>query len=83
MYAVVTLNIVVWTRYWTSVNWFFYIFLSIFVYIGYLWISNFVELGTVTHSVATTHASPMFWLTILLTAGMTFLGDYSIEYRRL
>ena len=45
MFTVVTLNLVVWTRYWTWVSFFFYSILSIFVYIGYVWLSNIMDFG--------------------------------------
>ena len=79
MYSTVTLNLVVWTRYWTWVTFFFYIIMSVFVYIGYVWLSEILDLGMVRYSVAVTHESHLFWLTVLLIAGVTFLGDFLLE----
>jgi hypothetical protein len=41
LYTVVTLKLVVWTRYWTWVSLFFYTVMSVLVYISYLWLSNY------------------------------------------
>lgn len=41
LYTVVTGKLIVWTRWWTWVSFFFYSFMSICVYISYMWISNY------------------------------------------
>lgn len=43
LYTVVTARLVVWTRWWTWVSFFFYSVMSVLVYISYLWLSNFWE----------------------------------------
>jgi hypothetical protein len=40
LYTVVTMKLVVWTRWWTWVNFFFYSVMSICVYISYVWFSD-------------------------------------------
>jgi hypothetical protein len=51
LYMVVTANLVVWTRWWTWVNFFFYSVMSILVYISYVWISNYWDYSLVRYSV--------------------------------
>lgn len=41
LYTVVTVKLIVWTRWWTDVSFVFYSIFSILVYIGYVWFSNF------------------------------------------
>ena len=43
MFAVVTSRIFVWTRWFTVLSFIFYIIFSIFVYVAYFWVSNYVE----------------------------------------
>lgn len=57
--------------------------MSILVYIGYMWASNWMPFSTVRHSVLTTHYSPLFWLTVLLCGGFAFCGDCLIEFIRI
>ena len=51
LYTVVTLKLVVWTRWWTKISFFFYSVMSVFVYIGYLWFSNYWKGAEVYRSV--------------------------------
>lgn len=83
LYAVVTGKIIIWTRWWTKVSFFFYSVMSIMVYIGYMWLSNYMPFSLVRHSVLTMHFSPLFWLTVLLCGGFSFCGDCLIEYIRI
>lgn len=84
LYAIVTVRICVWTRWWTCVSFIFYSFLSIFVYIIYIWgaewlgitLENFTDLRTV-------HSSPVFWLSILFCTGLTLVLDAGIEFLRI
>lgn len=41
LYTVVTGKLVIWTRWWTRVSFFFYSVMSVFVYIAYMWFSNY------------------------------------------
>jgi hypothetical protein len=41
LYTVVTGKLVIWTRWWTKVSFFFYSIMSICVYILYMWFSNY------------------------------------------
>lgn len=43
LYTVVTIKIWLWTRFWCWVNFVFYTIFSIFVYIMYIWFSDFWE----------------------------------------
>jgi len=82
LFAVVTAKIALYTRWWTQYNFFFYSFLSVGVYVGYLWICEFWPGSPVYQIVKPAHDSPLFWLTILLVGSITFLSDYLIEYVR-
>jgi hypothetical protein len=42
LYCVVTGNLIMWTRWWTWVSFFFYSIMSICVYIAYMWFSHFM-----------------------------------------
>jgi len=37
-------------------------------------------MSNVRYSIIALHESPLFWLTLILVAGMTFLGDVAIAY---
>lgn len=82
LYTVVTGKLVVWTRWWTWVNFFFYSVMSIFVYIAYVWFSNFWDGSRVQFTVIQVHLSPIFFLTIFLVGMSCFLGDLLIEFFR-
>jgi magnesium-transporting ATPase (P-type) len=82
LFCVVTAKLVVWTRYWTKINFFFYSIMSIFVYIVYMWFSNYWTGSRVAHSIVETHMSPFFYLCILLCGVTTFLVDYGYEFYR-
>ena len=83
VYTAVTVRICVWTRWWTWVNFVFYSFLSICVYIAYIWfaeavgitLENFTDLHTV-------HGAPIFWLSVLLIIGVTLVLDAGVEFIR-
>lgn len=83
LYIVVTGKLVIWTRWWTNVSFFFYIVMSVFVYILYMWFSHFWEESLVRYSVVQLHKSPLFWLTMLLVGGTAFCGDLAIEFFRM
>ena len=82
LYSVVTTKLVVWTRWWTWVSFFFYSVMSIFVYIVYVWFSNWWSGSQVKDSIVIPHMSPVFYLTILLVGGSCFLFDFGFEYYR-
>lgn len=84
MFTVVTGRLIIWTRWWTYVNFFFYSIMSIFVYILYIWVSEIFGLSLdIRHAVEPLHASPLFWLTLLLVGGGCFLFDVLVEYLRI
>lgn len=84
MFTVVTIKLVIWTRWWTKINFFFYGFMSILVYVLYMWVcERFGWSIDIRESVVPLHGSPLFWLTILLIGGTTFLGDIFIEWYRM
>ena len=82
LYSVVTTKLVVWTRWWTKVSVFFYTVMSILVYVAYVWFSNWWEGSQVRFSIVVPHQSPVFYLTVLLVGGSTFLYDLLHEYWR-
>ena len=58
--------------------------MSIFVYILYIWVSEIFGLSLdIRHAVEPLHASPLFWLTLLLVGGGCFLLDVLVEYLRI
>ena len=83
LYAIVTGKLIMWTRWWTKVSFFFYSVMSICVYILYMWFSNYWNQSLVRHSVVALHESPLFWFTLILVSGTTFLGDVALEYLRI
>ena len=83
LYSVVTTKIIITTRWWTNVSFFFYSVMSILVYIIYVWMSNYWSQSKVIHSVIETHMSPLFWLSILLVGGFVMLSDLVLEYVRM
>ena len=83
LYAIVTGKLIMWTRWWTKVSFFFYSVMSICVYILYMWFSNYWDASHVRHTVTALHESPLFWLTLILVGGTTFVGDVGLEYARI
>lgn len=79
LYTVVTGKLIIWTRWWTWVSFFFYSVMSIFVYIGYVWLSNWWDQSKVRYSVVQVHLSPLFYLTVFLVGMSCFLCDLLIE----
>ena len=52
LFTCVTCRIFVWTRWWTKITVFFYVVMSVWVYIGYLWLSEYLTaISKVTGSV--------------------------------
>lgn len=82
LYTVVTMKLVTQTKWWTSVSFFFYSIMSVCVYIGYVWFSDWWSVSKVQKIVGITHNSPLFWLTIVLIGGSTYVVDVFIEYYR-
>lgn len=82
LYTVVTAKLITQTKWWTTVSFFFYSIMSICVYIAYVWFSDWWSESNLKRSVLITHDSPLFWLSILLIGGTTFVGDVLIEYLR-
>ena len=56
--------------------------MSVCVYIGYVWFSDWWSVSKLQGTVGITHESPLFWLTIVLVGGTTYVGDVLIEYLR-
>ena len=83
LYAAVTCHLVVQTRWWTWVSCFFYIVCSLFVYIGYVWFSDWWTYSMVTGTVVILHLSPTFYLTVFLITVALFLSDLAIEQLRI
>jgi len=40
-------------------------------------------MSNVRYSITALHESPLFYLTLILVAGITFLGDVALEYLRI
>ena len=81
MFAVVTSRIFVWTRWFTVFSFIFYIIFSVFVYVAYFWVSNYVEaFSKVTGTIIILQKSYLFWLALLLCVTATFCGDLCLEY---
>jgi hypothetical protein len=51
LYSAVTTKIIIWTRWWTKVSYFFYSAMSVLVYILYVWFSNYWNQSNVQYSV--------------------------------
>ena len=82
MYTVVTGKLVLWTRWWTKANFFFYSVMSVLVYIAYMWLSNYWSESKVRYSVVQVNQSPIFYLTLFLVGTSCFLTDLLIEQIR-
>lgn len=63
-------------------SFFFYSIMSVCVYIAYVWFSDWWSVSKLQGTVGITHQSPLFWLTIVLIGGTTFVGDVAIEFIR-
>ena len=83
LYTVVTGKLVIWTRWWTKVSFFFYSVMSICVYIAYMWFSNYWPSAQVYASIVELNKSPNLWLSIPLIGGGVFCLDLIIEFVRL
>ena len=82
VYIVVTVRIIVWTRWWTCTNFLFYSVFSICVYVAYIFISEAIEL-TLVPFVETTHKSLIYWVTAAFVVGVIFLLETTTEFFRL
>merc|ERR1719272_130886 len=53
-------------------------------YILYIWTASFFGLSEeISWTLEPLHRAPIFWLTILLVVGTTFVAEVGMEYRRL
>jgi hypothetical protein len=55
LYAAVTCHLVIWTRWWTWVSVVFYTVFSLFVYIGYVWFSDWWSNSMIAGTVIILH----------------------------
>lgn len=84
MFGVVTTRIVMWTRWWTTIGFVFYSIFSMCAYILYIWTASFFGLSEeISWTLEPLHRAPIFWLTILLVVGTTFVAEVGMEYWRL
>jgi len=84
MFGVVTVRIVMWTRWWTTVSFVFYSIFSMCAYILYIWVATYFGLSEeISHALIPLHRAPIYWLTILLVVGTTFVAEVGMEYYRL
>ena len=56
--------------------------MSVCVYIGYIWISNYLPFSLVRYSIVELNMSPLFWLSIFLIGGACFCFDLAFELLR-
>lgn len=82
LYTCVQAKLVVWTRWWTTVNVFFYSVMSVLVYIIYVWFSHFWDESRVQYSIFEVHKSALFYLNVFLIAGVIFLSELAYEFYR-
>jgi len=84
MFGIVTARIVMWTRWWTSVNFFFYSVMSVGAYVLYIWIAEHMGISAeVSEALVPLHESSIFWLTILLLVGTVVVADAAMEFYRM
>lgn len=79
VYFIVTLKLMNFIRFYTYIHLIALLVLSFLVYYGYMWISNYVEYSHTYATIVTVHKSPLFYLTVLLCIGMTFVVDMFIN----
>ena len=83
MFGVITVRIVMWTRWWTSVSFVFYSIFSMCAYVLYIWVAALFGLSEeISWALEPLHRAPIFWLTILLIVGTTFVAEVGMEYWR-
>lgn len=80
MYAVVTIKLWLWTRYFSFMNFLFYTVFSILVYIVYVWFSNYWEMSQVRYTIIETHKAPLFYLCILLIGGTVYEIESALNF---
>ena len=77
---VVHFNLVTRMYYITKVHLLVIFVCSIFPYLGYMWLSNYLSADSsqTQNAVLEAHRSPDFYLTVLCSIGVTFLLDYAV-----
>lgn len=84
MFGIVTARIVMWTRWWTCVNFFFYSVMSMGAFILYIWTAEHMGLSEeISDVLVPLHSAPIFWLTIGLLVGTVLVAEVGMEHYRM
>lgn len=84
MFGIVTARIVMWTRWWTGVNFFFYSVMSVGAYVLYMWIAEYMGISAeISEALVPLHGASIFWLTLFLLVGTVFVAEVGMEHYRM
>ena len=75
----VNLNLIIRMKYITLLHALSFMIMSFGAYLGFMWFTNFVEFGWTHYSIEQVHSSPLFYLTITVTVGASFMLDLFLE----
>ena len=73
-----TLKLCVFTRHYTWVNFVCLSALSVALYYIFVWVCNNLSISKTEGTIVMLHKSPLFYLTVLLLIGLTFMVDLFI-----
>ena len=83
LYIAVTVRICAYTRWWTWLMFFTVTFLSLFLYIAFIWVMEAGGDWTLVQFVADTHTSPLFFLILFFFTMLMIMVNLGLEYTRL
>jgi len=81
---IVTLKLMVFERFFTWINFVAIFLLSVGLYLGYVWLGNYMEASNTFSSIQTIFSSPHFYLTVIVCTALAYAIDifktsYSFE----
>lgn len=79
IYFVVTLKLLNFIRFYTIFHFIAIFLCSFLVYYSYVWVSNYLTFSYTYSMIGVLHTSPLFYLTVLLVGGGTFVIDMFIH----
>lgn len=76
----VDIKLAIYTRYWTAIMWFCLLVTSLGVYLGYIWITNYMDIFLIWCTVEMLFSTPHFYLIVLLNTGCIFFIEAMYIY---
>ena len=80
---VVNVNLMIYTRFITWLNWFAVGVASIGMYVMYMWISNYLSYSKMHNAILPAHGSEIFYLTVIICVALCASVDYFLHAKQL